>query len=735
MAGFGANALWRSVKSHLRLGKRGSFLIIAVLLLGALVGLRSADPAPLRNLRNAYFDYLQSLSPRVYTPLPVVIVDLDELSLQKLGQWPWPRDRLAAVVDRLRELGAAVVAFDILFPEADRLSPKNLVSNPQVRAALGDGPGLGQLLRLDNDAAFATAIRKMPVILGISDAGAKGAPPMAGKAGFVFVGREPGRALLTLRSATAIVPAMAGAAAGIGVVNVNPLEQSDRIRAVPLIWQTSSGHLPGLAVEALRLALGETTFAVKGPKTGTPQVEAIKLGGYTIPASATGLFQMHYRVDQSDQYISVAQLLDPDPGRDLASRLKGSIVFVGASAAGLSDIRTTALGQRVPGVSIHAQVVEQILLGDFLKRNTATEGAEVLVFLAIGMVVTLALMLTGPVISIAAGAAMGAVALAGSWYVYTRHGILFDATFPLIGGFMAFSALAMFQFAVADRDKRLIRRSFAHYVAPSVLLEMDRKGHSLELGGKTGEVTVLFCDVRDFTPLAASMTAHDLVALLNELFTDLSDQILAQSGTIDKYIGDEIMAFWNAPVLTKRHQLRACLATLQMRAAIRRYNTRKAAFGAAPIAVGMGLDCGLACVGNIGSRDRFNYTAIGDTVNVAARTQTACRHVRYDILVTGDVARAAPELAFLPAGFVALKGVSDRTEVFILLGDAQTARTAEFLALKAAYMHLLGAIRSDTTDLQPALDAALSGTDPHLATFIRRCTERHQDFLPAPQAA
>ncbi len=728
MAGLGNDRIGK-LTSQLRLGKRSSFLIIALLLLGALVGLRSTDPAPLRNLRNAYFDYLQNLKPREYTPLPVVIVDLDEESLQKLGQWPWPRDRLAAMVDRLGELGAAVVAFDILFPEADRLSPKNLVGNPAVRAALGNGPGLKNLSKLDNDAAFAAAITQLPVVLGISDAGANGAPPIAGKAAFVFVGQQPGRALLNLRSATAIVPVIAAAASGIGVVNVNPLEQTDRIRAVPLVWQSDTGFVPGLAIEALRLALGETTIAVKGAKAGTPRVEAIKLGSFTIPASATGLFQMHYRPDQARQYIPAYQLLDPDQSRDLALRLKGSIVFVGASAAGLSDIRTTALGQRVPGVSIHAQVVEQILLGDYLKRNTATEGAEVLVFLAIGLVITLALMLTGPLISIAAGGVMVAMALAASWYAYTRLGILFDGTFPMIGGFVAFSALAMFQFAVADRDKRLIRRSFAHYVAPSVLLEMDRKGHSLELGGKTGEVTVLFCDVRDFTPLAASMTAHDLVALLNELFTDLSDQILAQSGTIDKYIGDEIMAFWNAPVITEQHQLRACLATLQMRASIERYNTRKAASGAAPIAVGMGLDCGLACVGNIGSRDRFNYTAIGDTVNVAARTQTACRHVRFDILVTAEVARAAPDLAFLPAGFVALKGVSDRTEVFILLGDAATARTPGFASRKAAYLALLAAIRRGA-DPEAATEAAIAGADPRLATYIRHCASRRDDFTP-----
>ncbi len=197
--------------------------------------------------------------------------------------------------------------------------------------------------------------------------------------------------------------------------------------------------------------------------------------------------------------------------------------------------------------------------------------------------------------------------LAASWYAFTDKGILLDATFPLIGGFVAFSALAMYQFVISDREKRMIRRSFSRYVAPSVLSEIDRRGHSIDLGGTTGEVTVLFCDIRNFTPMAATMSAQDLVSLLNELFTDLSEEILSQSGTIDKYIGDEIMAFWNAPLPLDRHQFRACTATLNMRLAMRRYNERRSQNGLPDVAIGMGLDCGPACVGNIGSRHRFNY--------------------------------------------------------------------------------------------------------------------------------
>ncbi len=706
-------------------------MTVAMLLLMALVSLRALDPWPVQNLRNAYFDYLQKLAPRDYTPLPVLIVDLDETSLSKLGQWPWPRDRLAALVDRLATMGAAVIVFDILFSEPDRLSPRNLVGDAAVRAALGDGPWVERLAGLDYDVAFAEAIRRMPVVLGVADAGATGGAVIAGRSGFAFVGQNPGDALLPLRSTTALVPVLAEAATGIGVVNANPLADSDTQREVPLVWRGEDGFLPGLALEAIRVALGESTIVVIGPNDGANRVDEVRVGAYTIPTSSQGLFPLHFRHDEPGQYIPAHQVLDPGMGEQLAQLLQGSIVFVGSSAAGLSDIRTTALGEGVPGVSIHAQVVEQVLLETYLARTDVTEGTEIIVLNLLGLLVSLVLMFTGPIPSLVAGGMAGAATLAASWIAFTRHGILFDATFPLIGGFVAFSALAMYQFVVSDRERRMIRRSFARYVAPSVLAEIDRMDHSIELGGKTGEVTVLFCDIRNFTPLAASMLAQDLVALLNELFTDLSEEILAQAGTIDKYIGDEIMAFWNAPLVTERHQFRACMATLNMRRALARYNTRKAQSGAAPVAIGMGLDFGQACVGNIGSRNRFNYTAIGETVNVAARTQSACKHVGYDILVTAEVARTAPSLAFLPAGQIELKGVAERTEAFILVGDEDMARSDAFAQISQAYRALLTALKSDLPEadgLARNVETIADRIDPQLRNFVNRCLQRPADF-------
>ncbi len=714
-----------------KLAKRTSFMSLAMLLLSGLVVLRSTDPAPLQTVRDVYFDYLQALAPRDYTPLPVVIVDLDEESIEKLGQWPWPRYRLAALLDRLGELGAAVVAFDILFSEADRLSAKNLLNDVYVRDALGEGPWVKRLSLIDNDLVFAEAMARTPTVLGVADAGAGHGGRLLSKAGFALIGQDPGSSLLPLRSATNTVPALAVAAAGIGVINVNPLEDSDRIRESPLVWQTDQGPVPGLALEALRVALGETTVVVRGSDDGPNRIEDIRVGGYSIPTTTYGMFQLHFRHDVSAQYIPAFEVLAPVLSPELQARLNGAIVFVGTSAAGLADTRTTALGERVPGVSIHAQIVEQVLLEEYLTRTDVSEGAEVLLFIFLSLIVVIVLMLNGPILSVLVGAVFAAVSLGGSWYAYTEMGVLFDATFPLIGGFFIFSALAMFQYGIADREKRLLRRSFAHYVAPSILDEMDRKGHRLEIGGKMGEVTVMFCDIRNFTPMAARMSAQDLVALLNELFTDLSHEILAQSGTIDKYIGDEIMAFWNAPLPIVDHQLRACLAALQMRACLARYNARKASLGTPVVKVAIGLDFGNACVGNIGSLNHFNYTAIGDTVNIASRTQTACRHVGHDILVTADVARLASSLAFLPAGRIDLKGVSDRTEVLILVGDADRATSPGFKQAAIEFQNLMNEIKAggdQAFNMLSKVRTYFASIDLPLDDFLNRCMQRRDDF-------
>lgn len=704
---------------------------LSLLALVALVALRAADPGPVRDLREGYFDLLQVAAPRSGAAMPIRVVDIDEASLAALGQWPWPRSLLADLTDRMFALGAAVVVYDVLFAEPDRLSPARLAGDPRVAAALGSAAVLDRLVAFDTDLRFAEAIAGRPVVLGVADAGPTATGRVEPRSGHAEIGADLLAALPELGSTTPLVPALDAAASGVGVINTGREAGETVVREVPLLWRSGELVLPTLSVEALRLALGESTillFAAEGEGAG---LGAVGLADLAIPTAGDGRFRVHYRPDDPELYISAHHLLDPGEAAALVPRLEGHIVLVGTSAAGLLDIRTTASGEQVPGVSIHAQMLEQMLQGQFLRRDDVTGGVELFALLVMGLTVTAVMARAGPLPTVLTGGLVALALLGGSWAAFTREGVLIDVTFPLVGGFVAFTMLAMLQFVVVDREKRLIRRSFSRYVAPEVLSEIERRGHRLDLGGDLREITVLFCDIRGFTALSETMGPHDLVAMLNDLFTRLSDRILEGRGTIDKFIGDEVMAFWNAPLPTPDHERLACETVLRLRIAVREASEERRRAGKPPLALAMGLACGPACIGNIGSRHRFNYTAIGETVNQAARVQAACRHVGYDALVTAEVAAAAPGLAFLPAGALAFKGVSRRVACRLLVGDAETAAAPAFVELAEQHARLLAVLAAGGAgSALLAQCRGLSGlVDPGLPAFYDRLSGRLEDFV------
>lgn len=714
--------------------RKFGFLAVGLVLVLLVAALRIADPYPVRSLRLFYFDYLQRIGPRSYADLPVRIVDIDETSLAALGQWPWPRDRLAELVRRLSDdYGAAAIAFDVLFPEPDRLSVARLLTQPSVAALLPAPPPPSALAALDNDRAFAQSMEGRRVVLGVAEAGPGRPTPPYGKAGIVQIGAAPASGLVRLQSTTGLLDGLAQAAAGVGGINVGPADSSEVVRTMPMLWQTVAGPLPNLSLEALRVALGETTAQIIGTPGSDGVVSAIGLGDYRIPTTADGQMWLHYRREDRRLYVSAADVLAPGIDPALKARLEGHIVLVGTSAAGLLDIRATPLGQTVPGVSIHAQALEQILAGDYLQRGDFQAGLEIVAFACLSAVVVSVMSMTGPAVSMLAGAAAAALVLTSSWGFF-RHGVLFDATFPMFGGLGVFLLLAGYQFIVADREKRLIRKSFMHYVAPQVLREIEKSGHRTELGGQIRPVTVMFCDLRNFTPLSETMSPQALVAMLNGLFSTLSDCVLQHSGTIDKFIGDSIMAFWNAPLETAGYQGRACQAALAMRRALEGFNRARERSGAPPLAVAVGLCSGPACVGNIGSLQRFSYSAIGDTVNVAARIEASCRHVDYDLVISDETMAAASGLATLAAGTIALKGKSGRLPLHLLVGDEGLAATPGFADLRRHHERLLAGLSAEGRISAEALAgcrAAAVAVEPGLASFYDRIGQRIADFRPA----
>lgn len=711
--------------------RRIGFIAVGFLLLVLMVGIRILDPYPVRAVRLAFFDYAQRIDPRETKDLPVRVIDIDDGSLALLGQWPWPRDRIALLVTRLvQDYGAAAVVFDMLFSEPDRLSASRILIRPDISALLKAPPKPEQIDLLDNDKRLARAMETAPVVLGVAAAPGDLRTTVLGKAGVVQVGAEPARGLIALGATTAIVPDLWEAAAGIGGINISPFGESDVVRTVPVMWNSPSGILPGLSVEALRVALGESTIFVNGPPEAEGVTTSVQVGDHEIPTTPDGQIWVRYRHEDPALYIPARAILAAGYDPALRERLDGQIVFVGTSAAGLLDIRTTALGENVPGVSVHAQILEQILSGEYLIRDDYVAGLEIIAFICLSGVVVAVMSMSGPAVSMAAGGLSALIVLAISW-VFFQRGYLFDATFPMFGGFAVFLVLAAYQFIVADREKRLIRKSFSHYVAPSVLKEIEKSGHALELGGQVRTLTVMFCDLRNFTPLSETMPPADLVSMLNSLFSQFSDCVLEEQGTIDKFVGDSIMAFWNAPLETEDHRRMACRAALSIRRALVEFNAPRREAGLPLLAVGVGLCSGPACVGNIGSRQRYSYSAIGDTVNVAARMEASCRYLGYDVVISEDTHSGIHGMAALPAGKIGLKGKSERVPMYVLVGDSGVAASpafAELQALHQALMEEIAVTKKYGDDIFERCRAASIRVEPGLQKFYDKLSERLLDF-------
>jgi adenylate cyclase len=704
--------------------------------LGLLL-IRIGDPYLVRALRELAFDQLQVLSPRPFTDQPVRIVDIDEASLSALGQWPWPRDRLAKLVDRLRTLGAAAIAFDIVFIEPDRLSPSHLIENADISRALHGlvEEGLDDLP--DNDALFAQAMQRAPVVLGFGVLSREEGSLPDVKATFAFTGESVADAPPFVTSATRNLPELEAASAGIGSISLSPQAAADVLRRIPMVWSDGEQFYPSLALEALRVAQGERTYVVFGAHNVPATITAIRVGQFEVPTAPDGEMWIHYTKEDPRRYVSASRLLGDVVADDLRPLIEGHIMLIGTSAVGLLDIRTVATGERIPGVSVHAQALEQIISGAFLTRPDWLEMSELTFFVVVSMILVVVTVFFGPTASLLIGGSAAVVIVLAAWQAFARYGLLLDGTFLLAGGVILHFSLTSYRYLTTDRERRAMRAAFAHYVAPSILAEIEKDPRQVRLGGEVREVTIMFMDIRGFTALSERLAPTEVVAFLNRLLGEMSKHIVEQSGTLDKFIGDSIMAFWNAPLEVAGHQRLACLAALAMRAELERLNSEDAFrfqerhTHSAPIQIAVGIGAGPACVGNIGSEKMFNYSAIGDTVNVSSRVQDHCRAVDFDIVVSQAVAAAASDLALLDAGAVSLKGRGERLRIFVLVGDAQTAADSSFQELRERHEKLLAALQRGDCDLEALItdcrhrSAEISSVLPG---FYARMADRPNDF-------
>ncbi len=702
-------------------------VVLGLSLVAALTWLRWSDPAALRLAREATFDEYQRLAPRPYEPVPVRVVDIDEQSLAEFGQWPWPRDRVAQLIDAATEAGAAAIAFDIIFAEPDRLSPRNVVANvpgiePKAAATLPD-----------NDAILARSIADRPVVLGfgLSNNGHH-LPPV--KAGISYTGESPIDAPPRLTSTTPLLPELEAAAAGLGHISLNPGRSLAVVRTVPLFLTDGEQLYPNLAMEALRVAQGASTYLVSGAPDQAGIMTAVKIGEFVVPVTSAGELWLYVGRDRPERYVSAGKLLGPGgPSPEARAALEGSIVFVGTSAAGLQDIRTTALGENVPGVSLHAQTVEQILSGRFLSRPDWADGLEIMAIALLGTLLVLLTFFFSPAIALFCGVALTGLALVASWFAFALYGLLFDPLAPILAGSITHFAATSFRFLVTDRERRQIRRAFGQYLSPSLLHRIENNRDALRLGGDDRELTVMFVDVRNFTEMSESLSPTAVVGFLNTLLDALSRHVTDHEGTLDKFIGDSIMAFWNAPVDVADHEVKAVRAALAMRQTMTELNQRDAfGFGSGSrVNIGVGIHTGVACVGNMGSEARFNYSAVGDAVNVAARIETCCKVVGFDILVSDRTAAALSGYALLDAGALELRGRKGRNQGFAVVGDETVAKSPAFVALQTVHQKLVEAMQVRAPGLRKLVNLAKAKAQPltpSLQEFYSRISRRAEHF-------
>lgn len=718
--------------------KRGIQFIWVTLWLFALLALRVFDPGVFATLRGSGFDQLQRLFPRqLEQPVPVRIVDIDEASLKALGQWPWSRITLAKLVDELGSMGAAAIAFDIVFPEPDRLSPRRIMQDPSLTGTLPTTLDASTLP--DSDAIFAASLSGKPVVMGFaSTPGVKGLTPLVIKSGFAQTGAPATAAPPMLGRITANLPIFDTAAAGVGGFNIDLAGEQGIARQIPLLWTDGTRFAPSLSIETLRVAQGANTMLVNAAPDTENAIETIRIGEMEIPTSENGMFYVHYRPNPTDLYVPAIDLLTPEKRDAIRPLIEGNIVYIGTSAIGLLDLRTTALGESVPGVSIHAQATEQMLSGRFLSRPEWAVALEYIGVLLSGLAIATIGALYRPWAAFALAAACGVAWTAITLYAFKFPGLLLDLTYPLIALTLVSLASAGYRLVITDRDGRTMRRMFGHYVAPSVLDDIERNPQNLKLGGEVRDVTVMFVDIANFTPLSEKLSPEELVQTVNGLWDVCSKAILEQQGTIDKFIGDAIMAFWNAPVPIANHQYYAAKAALGIRKSVAIYNDTVAISALLnerdipPIAVRIGLASGPACVGNMGSSERFDYSVLGETVNTAARTESSCKAVGHDILLAGALQPETRKLALLTAGHAVMKGKTRPEPIHALIGDEAEHSSIAFAELQKEHDHLAGKLAEypkpgALATIRQLLDE-IALHHPACAKYLRTMADRAGDF-------
>ena len=621
------------------------------------------------SLRNSAFDTFQIISPRQSQTIDnILILDIDEKSLSEIGQWPWSRSVLSELVDQTNL--SAALAFDIVFAEADRTGSKELMNlykknNDFVKSLKG---------LPDNDDLFANSIKDHgTVVLGaIPSNSLKNNFQM--RFGLIQQGDDPKKFLREYKGIQTNLKILNSSSAGIGSMSIG--NNDSIIRKLPLFENINGSLVPSLSLELLRVAIGASTYQIKssnasgetafGEETG---INHVKLGNLIIPTNPDGSVWIHYPEVSVDS-ISVSDIIKQKYPKDF---FKDKILIVGTSAPGLFDLRSTPLKNNVPGVKIIADLTDQILSGSFLQRPDWIFGLELFTGFTLAILITIFIQFLGPIGGLSVFLIGNGISIFGSFYIFENYLFLIDPISPLVICLISYLVITFFNFLFTELERRKVRNAFSQYMSPVMVEKLAQSNKSLKLGGERREMTFLFSDIRGFTAISEKYKddPESLTVLINSILTVLSDEVLDQDGTIDKYMGDCIMAFWNAPSEDPFHREKSIEAAFKMSEALNKLNESLDRKGENKLSIGIGINSGECIVGNMGSEKRFDYTVLGDAVNLASRLEGQSGNYGMQIILGEETIKKISKDAYLQfeLDLISVKGKSEPTSIFTVFNS------------------------------------------------------------------
>lgn len=663
------------------------------------------DPLPLQIVRNSTFDQFQRLKPRIYRETPVAIIDIDDDSLSRLGQWPWPRTRIAELLTILQASKPAAIAVDIIFAEKDRTSPQAMLDfwrlSAEKRQLLANLP--------DHDEVLAEAIRHGNTSLGfaLSATPSRQAAP-AIKARYVQIGVSPLPYLLPFQGALPPLPALEHAAAGNGALTF--ISDADGvIRKVPLLLRYQNTLLPSLTAESLRLAQHADNFTLRNQADDLGLAE-VGVGDIHVPTTPGGEIWINYSLPDNRRYIPAWQIL---AGHIDKSRLRNKILLIGTSAQGLMDLRFSPLGGIIPGIEVHAQAVEQILGGEHLTRPGWANASEMLVIVGGGLLIGATALGHGAIVSFFSFFAALLLLWAAAWHAYADFRFLLDPTVPSLALLTVFLFTSIFRHIYSERSQRWVKQAFSRYISPNLVEYLISHPEELELGGQRQTCSFVFTDLVDFTSLMENLDPSQAVNLLNAYLENMIAIAFSHHGTLDRIVGDAVAIMFSAPIKQPDHQRRALQCALDMQRYAGKYaaelNAKGIAFGQTRI----GVHSGEVIVGNFGGKTIFDYRALGDVVNTASRLEGANKYLGTLICASAATVSGCPEIAKRRIGHLLVKGKSIPLEVYEAL-DTGTLDPSALAAYQAAHALMCAASAGAIPAFQKLL---ASYPDDKLAAF------------------